>query len=69
MPALVGDHGFEAEVVRVGIALEGFGVDCQQILACQPATTVLGTAGLAVNMAILDAPDEPQFPRNLATRL
>lgn len=54
MAALVGDHRVEAEVLRVGVAFKGLGEDRQQILACRAASTVLGTARLAVDMARCD---------------
>jgi hypothetical protein len=64
MAALVGDHRFKGKILRIGVALERLGIEGQQILFGCGAPAILRAARLAVNVAILDAPDKPQFPRD-----
>jgi hypothetical protein len=58
MAAFVGNHRWEGEILRVGVALKGFGIDCKQILIRRPSPAVLRAAGLTVHMPVLDAPDK-----------
>ena len=60
--AFVGDHRFEREIFRVGIPLKRLRINGQQVRSWRAATTILGAARLAVNVAILDAPDKSEFP-------
>ncbi len=60
--AFVGDHRFEREIFRVGIALKRLRINGQQIRLWRAAATLMGAARLTVNMAILDAPGKSEFP-------
>jgi hypothetical protein len=62
MAAFVGDDGFKGKIFRVGVALERFCVDREQIIFGRNALAVLCASGLAVNVTILDAADETEPP-------
>jgi hypothetical protein len=57
---LVGDNGFQREIVRVGVSLKRLGVHGQQILCCRGADAILRTARTAINVPVFDSPDESQ---------
>ena len=63
MAAFVGDHHFEGKILRVGIPLERFGIDGEQIIFGRVAPAALRAAGLAVDVAKLDATDKPELSR------
>jgi len=65
VPALVRDDCVQREIQRICVALKRLGVDCQQIHGRLAAAAVLGATALAVNMPILDPPDESEFARLL----
>jgi hypothetical protein len=69
MATFVGDHRFEAKILRIGIALERFGIDGKQVLFGSIPPTVLGAARLAVNVPIFYASDEPKMPRDTGRTL
>ena len=60
MTTLMRDDGLQAEVLRIGVSLERFGVHHQEICVSVWAQAELGPAGLAVNVTILDAAGEPK---------
>ena len=59
---LVGNYRFEREIFRGRIPLKRLRINGQQIRLWRVAATIVGTARLAVNVAILDAPDKSKFP-------
>jgi hypothetical protein len=64
MAAFVGNHRCQGKILRVGVALERFGIDGQQVLVGAAAAPVLRAAGLAVNVAVFDVSDEPPLSRD-----
>ena len=66
VPAFVGDHRFEREIVRVGVPLKRLCINGQQIRLCRTAATVLGAARLAVDVTILDTAYKSELPGNMS---
>jgi hypothetical protein len=59
---LVSEDGFEGEVIQVGIPIKGLGVNDEEVARRARADSVLRPARLAVDVAVLDAPLEPEAP-------
>lgn len=66
MAALMGNHHFEREILRVGIALKCLGIDSQEIRFLRAAEAKLGSASLTVNMAIFNTPDKSKLSGNVS---
>ena len=66
MAAFVGDHRSERKILGVGVALERFSVDVEQVLFGGVATAVLRPTRLAVYVPILDTANKPQLPMRAA---
>jgi hypothetical protein len=58
VPALVREDRLERKIKRVRVALEGVRIDNQQILVRRACQAIQGAACLAVDMSVLDTPDE-----------
>ena len=54
MTAFMRNDGFQAEIGWVGVAIEGFGVDDEQIVVGRGTHTKLCPAALAEDMPVLD---------------
>jgi hypothetical protein len=62
--AFVGDYRFKREISRIGVALKRLSIDGQQIDPLRATAGILGTAGLAVYMAVFDLAHETSGSRN-----
>ena len=59
--ALMSQDRFQREILRVRVAIKRLSVNGQQILSRRRAPAVLRAARLAVNVAVLNAPNKSQL--------
>lgn len=69
MATFMGNDCAEAEIFRITIALEGFGVHEQYVHFALRADAKLSSTTLAIHMAILDAPAETTRMRDACNTL